>query len=187
MSRRTRRRVLRRGAWLLLALAAALSVSVTDASAQVGQGERARRGQHLDRAMLEQRLRQRMAEMIREELGLSPEELSEVERVLGEFDSVRREMAREERAIRRRVEALMLEGGEDQDEAAELLERMVALRNREASVFGEEVARLREHLSPVQILKLQAIRDRIAQRIRQMRRRAVASRPPARPGGGPPA
>ena len=128
-----------------------------------------RREQGPDRVQLERRVRARMAEMIREQLGLSEEEEARLNETVQGFEEQRQQMGRQEQALRRRVEALMLEGGQDQAEAAELLERMSALRIQEAALFQEEHEALLEVLTPVQVLRLVNLREQLGQRIRRLR------------------
>ncbi len=128
-----------------------------------------RRGQGPERMELERRVRARMAEMMREQLGLSEEEDARLNEVVQGFQEQRRQVGRQEQALRRRVEALMLEGGQDQAEAAELLERMSALRIQEAELFRAEHEALLEVLTPIQVLRLVALREQLGQRIRRLR------------------
>ena len=149
-----------------------------------------RREQGPDRVQLERRVRARMAEMIREQLGLSEEEEASLNETVRGFGEQRRQVGRQEQALRRRVEALMLEGGQDQAEAAELLERMSALRIQEAALFQEEHEALLEVLTPVQVLRLVNLREQLGQRIRRIRGqlgRGGGGRGggDVRPGGGP--
>ena len=83
--------------------------------------------------------------------------------------------------MRRRVEALMLEGGQDQSEAAELLERMSVLRIQEAELFQAEQEALLEILTPVQVLQYVSLREQLGQRIRRLR--GQAGRGDGRGGG----
>ena len=128
-----------------------------------------RRGQGPERMELERRVRARMAEMMREQLGLSDEEDARLSETVRGFAEQRRQVGRQEQALRRRVEALMLEGGQDQVEAAELLERMSALRIQEAELFQAEHEALLEVLTPVQVLQLVQLREQLGQRIRRLR------------------
>ncbi len=128
-----------------------------------------RRGQGPERMELERRVRARMAEMIREQLGLSEEEEARLDETVRGFEEQRRQVGRQEQALRRRVEALMLEGGQDQAEAAELLERMSALRIQEAALFQAEHEALLQVLTPVQVLRLVNLREQLGQRIRRLR------------------
>jgi Spy/CpxP family protein refolding chaperone len=138
-----------------------------------------------DREVLEQRVRAQMGRMMRQRLGLDEEQADRLAEVVQDFESRRRELLRLEQATRRRVEALILEGGEDEAEGRALIERMSELRVEEAELFGEEQEALLDVLTPVQVLELQALRQELGQRIRSLRGgrggRPGAARP-MRPG-----
>lgn len=134
-----------------------------------------------DRQQMEQRFRRQMARMIEERLGLNDAESQALSEVIRGFEGRRRELGRAEMAVRRRVEALMLEGGDDEAEAEGLLSRMIELRAEEARLFAEEQAALLEVLSPVQVLQLQSLREELGRRIRALRGR---DGPAARRRGG---
>lgn len=149
------------------------------------RGPDGRRGLSQDRARLEQRIRSQMARMMRDQLDLTDDQAGELSALSQTFDGLRRELARSEQATRRRVEALMLEGGEDEEEARELLSRMSELRDREAALFREEQDELLGILTPVQVLKMQNMREQIGRRIRALRGgRGNDMGSPRRRGGG---
>lgn len=150
-----------------LLLCAALATLLTAIPLEAQRGPR--RGPDGDRAELEQRLRARMARMIQQRLGLEEQQADTLSAVVADFDQRRRELARQELATRRRVEALMLEGGESEAEARALLQRMAELRSEEAALFQTEQERLLEILTPVQVLRLQALRAELGRRIRALR------------------
>jgi len=122
-----------------------------------------------DREQLEQRVRAMMARMMTEQLGLDAAQAEELSEVVREFERRRRELGRSEFATRRRVEALMIEGGADEVEAERLLERIVELRRQEVALFEEEQAALRQVLSATQVLRLQDLREQLGRRIRSLR------------------
>lgn len=121
-----------------------------------------------DRAQLEQRVRAQMGRVMRERLGLSEEQSTQLSAVVEDFEGQRRELFQLEQATRRRVEALLLEGGNDQDEARELIGRMWELREQEAELFRTEQEALLDVLTPVQLLRLQELRQDLGQRIRAL-------------------
>jgi len=128
-----------------------------------------RRGINQDRAQLEQRMRTQMARMMRDRLDLTEGQADELSGVSQTFDERRGELTRSEQATRRRVEALMLEGGDDEVEAGALLARMAELRESEAALYRDEQSALLEILTPVQVLQLQTLREQIGRRIRALR------------------
>ena len=150
-------------------LVGALLVAAPVVPAEAQRGPEGRRGSNQDRARLEQRIRTQMARMIRERLDLTDEQAEDLAGISRSFDERRRELARSEQATRRRVEALMLEGGEDEEEARELLTRMAGLREQEAELFREEQDALLQILTPVQVLRMQDMREQVGRRIRALR------------------
>lgn len=171
--------------YVLLFAAASLGAVLLFAPLQAQRGRDGRHGGGMQgRAELEQRMRAQMARMIRDRLELTDDQAERLSEVTEGFMGRRRELARSEQATRRRVEALMLEGGEDDDEARELLARVTELRTREAALFVEEQAALLEVLTPVQVLRMQELRKQLGQRIRSLRGRGN-DQPRARRRGGP--
>ena len=165
----------RRDFRLVLALMAVLVVVPMSVQAQ-DRGDR-----RPNREEMERRIRRQMARTMQERLGLDMVQSQELSAVILSFEGQRRELGRAEMAVRRRVEALMLEGGVDEAEAQQLLTRMTELRVEEARLFAEEQAALLEVLTPVQVLELQALREEMGRRIRALRGREG---PAARRRGG---
>ena len=148
---------------------AALLAGALPLEAQRGRRGGGFRGQGPNRAEMEQRIRQRMGEMMRERLGLTDEQAAGLGEIVQGFEQQRRDLFRQEQAVRRRVEALVLEGGDGDEEGRELLARMLELRRSEADLYAAEQEALLEILSPVQVLRLQSLRDQLGQQIRRFR------------------
>ena len=134
--------------------------------AQAPQGGRQGRP---DREQLEQRVRAQMGRMMQERLGLDDEQAATLAAVVQDFEGRRRELFGLEQATRRRVEALLLEGGDDEVEAQQLMDRMVELRQQDAELFAAEQEALLAVLTPVQVLRLQELRVDLGRRIRALR------------------
>jgi len=109
-----------------------------------------------------------MARVTRERLGLDQDEARRLAEVMQSFETRRRELFGQERATRLRVEALVRDGGTDQDEARELVTRMWELRAEEADLFREEQEALLDVLTPLQLLRLQELREDFGRRIRAL-------------------
>ena len=159
-----------------LILALLLLVPAAPAAAQVGP-----RGP-VDREQLEERVRARMAQMIQERLALSEEEGARMRQILQETHERRRELRMEERALRRRLGAWADQGeGADAAEARAILERMADLRVAEVDLFRAEQDRLLEFLTPRQVLTFHVLRQRMGERIQELRGGRGG---PGGPGGG---
>ena len=153
----------------LLSMLLSLFVVVPLEAQRGSQRGRRGQGQGPERMELERRVRARMAEMMREQLGLSDEEDARLSEIVQGFEQQRRQLGRQERAVRLRVESLVLEGGQDSAEAAELLQRMSALHMQEAELIQAEHQALLEVLTPMQVLRLVHLREQLGQRIQRLR------------------
>ncbi len=124
-----------------------------------------------DREQMEQRFRRQMARTIQQRLELDDVQVESLLGVIRSHQEDRRRLGQADMAVRRRVEALMLEGATDEAEAEQLLVRMRRLRTEEARLFAQEQEELLEFLTAVQVLKLQSIRDDMGRRIQRIRGR----------------
>ncbi len=147
----------------VLALAGA-----TGAPLSAQRGPPGRMGQQ-DRTELERRVRERFGQMVKQRLGLDDEQAQRLNETVMSFQEDRMSLWREEQAVRKRVEALLLEGGDDQAEARALLQRMQELRMEEARLGQTEQDKLLEVLTPAQVLRFQSMREEMGQRIRRLR------------------
>ena len=140
-----------------------------------------------DRQQLERRVRARFAEMMQQRLGLSAEESQRLNATVESFMERRQRLVADEQALRRRMDAIALEDEPTEAEARTLLARMQELRDAEVSLFREEQEALMKVLSPVQLVRFHAMRERLGQRIQQLRG-GMGPGPGGAPGGrmGPP-
>ncbi len=138
-----------------------------------------------DRSRLEERVRARIGEIIRERLELTAAESEELSAIAREFEGRRRELSRAERQAREEARALVDAGSADDAAASALLERFVALRIQEAELAEEEQARLQDLLTASQVLQLYELRAEIGRRIRAIRSRDQGARGEDRRRGPP--
>ena len=149
-------------------LGALAAMMLLAAPLEAQRGPAGRRGGGQDRELAERRVRAQMARMMQERLALSDEQSEQLSQVVRGFREQQRALYRLEEATRRRVDALLLEGGTDEEEALELLARMADLRAQEAELRAAEEEALLEVISPVQLLVMQSMREQIGRRIRAL-------------------
>jgi hypothetical protein len=135
------------------------------------------------RRELEDRVRQRFEDMVNRELGLSSEESARVRRIVVAFRDVRRDLGRRQLQLRRslvRNDEIL-----GDEEARILLDEVVEVQREEARVMEREIERLLTVLSPGQLVRFYALRERMAERVRALQERRG---PPGvrGPGGGAP-
>jgi len=133
------------------------------------------------RMELERRVRERYATMVKERLGLSEEQSQQLEQAVESFREPRERLTTDEQALRRRIEAILIEQNPSEDEARSLLQRMQELRVEETRVFQGEQEALLQILTPLQVVRFHAIREQLGQRIQQLRGGPMG---PGRPPGG---
>lgn len=168
-----------RGCWGAIVVLIVAGVGASDVE---GQRRPGMAGGGQDRTELERRIRARFGEMVRQRLDLDDQEARRLSETVQSFQEDRSQLFREEQALRRRVEAVLLEGDPNTEEAQALVERMQELRLEEARLFQREQQALLEFLTPTQLLQFHALREQMGQRIRQLRGRPGPGRGPGGDG-----
>ncbi|MGH7663443.1 MAG: Spy/CpxP family protein refolding chaperone, partial [Gemmatimonadaceae bacterium] len=144
----------------LVLFALALAQSVAEAQ---------RQGQ--DRAALEGRVRERIARVIRERLGLTDEQMQQLGETSGRFDDRRRMLTEQERDIRIALRAELIKGDTaNQSRVADLVARMIRVQRERIDIVEEEQAALAAFLTPVQRAKYLAVQDQLRRRVEEMSR-----------------
>jgi Spy/CpxP family protein refolding chaperone len=156
-----------------------MSVASTDAAAQRQRGAG---GAGQERVDLERRVRARFAEMMRQRLGLDQAQAGRLSETMESFMEARQRIFRDDQALRRRMEAILVEPDPSEADATALLDQMRVLREEEARLFQTEQEALLEILTPVQVVRFHAMREQLGQRIQELR---GGQGPPGgrRPGG----
>ena len=170
--------MMKRGLRACFLLAAVGALGVFPVSAQRVPGA----GRAQDRAQLEQRVRARFAETMQRRLRLTEEQSRGLEDVVKGLQADRMALERDEQALRQRMQAILADDQASEEEATQVLQRMVDLRAQEARLFQEEQDRLLEVLTPIQAVRFHAMREQLAQRIQQLRGGPAGMG--RRPGGG---
>ena len=120
-------------------------------------------------AELRERIEHRFAERVRTELDLTDEEAARLKEVARENGARRRELRRRERALTGALEQQLQAGAQaDQDSVGRLTRDLLDLRVEYAESWRDEMARL-SFLTPVQRARLLVMRDRLLQRVHEMR------------------
>jgi hypothetical protein len=117
-------------------------------------------------------IEERFAARIKEQLGLSNDQMKRLRETTVKFGGRRRELEGRQLAIRRAL-ALQLRPGTaaDQDSVAKLTDELLSGRVAYAETFREESAELKGYLNPVQRAQLMVLRERLLNRARQFRER----------------
>jgi len=164
--------------FLLSVVALSLSVS----AAVVAQEGPPPRGPTLRRE-----LEQRFAAQMREQLQLSGDQETKVRGIMSGYAEKRRGLENDERAMRQALNGQLRPGiAANPDSVAKLVDAISAARVSYAKLIQDEMRELGTVLDPVQRGQLFLMRDRLLQRVQEMRDAARARGEPRGPGGPPP-
>lgn len=168
---------------LLLTVGAA-ALSPLDAQDRPPRTERSS-----ERDSLEARVRLRMAQMLRTQIGLNDEQIRRLQTVNRQFESQRRSLFEQERRTRIELRAAMEIGDSTQQERiGALLDRTVALQRQRLDLIEAEQKELASFLTPLQRARLYGMEEQIRRRAEEMREGRSDGAPMGgrRPSGGPP-
>jgi Spy/CpxP family protein refolding chaperone len=129
------------------------------------------RGPHPHAMELRGRIEQRFATRVKQELDLSDEQAAKLKVIATEHGERRRGLRHRERELRGALDAQIGEGATaDQDSVARLTKDLLELRIEYAESWREEMGKLSSFLTPVQQARLLVMRERLLQRVHEMRK-----------------
>ena len=153
---------------VLFGLAALTAVSAQDVAAQ----ERGRGRPQGNRAQLEEQLRQRLATVVRERLGLNDEQMRRLSEVNQRYDTQRRELIRREFDLRRGLrQQLMQASPASDDSVAKLLDEQLRIQRVRVDLLEAEQRDLARFLTPVQRARYLGIQEQMRRQVEQLRGR----------------
>ncbi len=128
---------------------------------------------------LRQQIEDRFGERLSQELGLTGDQSVKVRGILASWAVKRRNLEREERRLRNQLSAAMRPGVAANDQAVtRLVDGVLAGRGAMVQTFRDEMAELGTVLSPVQRAQYLLLRDRLLQRVQELRQERQANGPP---------
>ena len=142
-----------------------------------------------ERDSLEQRVRMRMTQMLRTQLGMNDEQIRRFQLTNRRFERQRIGLFAQEREVRAELRGLV-EGGDTASHArvGTLLDRIIQLQRQRLELQEAEQQELATFLNPVQRARLYGIEEQIRRRMESLRDGPQGGRmnqPPMRPGGRP--
>lgn len=152
-------------------LPAMLALVVADAPAlaqraakQAGPPAAAARRERLERQVTE-----RLAQVVRRELGLDDAGMRRLQQTNQRFEGRRRELVRRERTARAELRKQLAEGkGTNQDRVAALLDELLEVNQSRSRLLGEEQRELADFLSPVQRARYLGIQEQFRRRVEEV-------------------
>lgn len=124
------------------------------------------------RQALEQRVRQRMAAVVQQRLGLSADQMRRLGEVNRDMESQRRLLQEQERDVRVGLRAEVVRGDSaNQDRVARFLDQLIDVQRRRIELLSREQRALAGFMTPVQRAQYLAIQDQVRRRMEEMRGR----------------
>ena len=133
-------------------------------------------------AAAQDRVRQRIARLLRERVGLSDDQLRRLGPISQRFDVRRQALFREERDARQALRRELSVESADQNRVSAQLDQLFVIQRRRLDLAAEEQRELAAFMTPVQRARYLALQEHVRRRANEMRRRRGGG--PGRPGGG---
>jgi periplasmic protein CpxP/Spy len=139
------------------------------------------------REMLEQRLRERTGEVVKQRLQLNDDQMRKLQASNKQFEVQRTGLLTRERDLRRELRQQIMAGDKaNQNRVAELLDQTFVLERQRLDLVQSEQRELAKFLTPVQRAKLFGLQNELRRRTQELknrqmqRRQGGAVRPPGR-------
>jgi t-SNARE complex subunit (syntaxin) len=134
--------------------------------------------------LLRQMIEERFAERLARDLGLNADQTGRVQGILAGWAARRRELEREERRLRQDLVLEMRPGvAADEARVSRILDAMLEGRLAYVQTFRDEMRDLSAVLSPVQRAQYLLLRDRLMQRVEDIRNQRPGPGVRRPPGG----
>ena len=125
---------------------------------------------HPGASELRDRIEKRFAERVKTELNLTDAQAAKLKGIAKEHGGHRRELRHRERDLRAALDAQLADGTtSDQDSVARLTTELLDLRVDYAESWRKEMRELSSFLTPVQRARLLVMRERLLQKVHEMR------------------
>ena len=131
------------------------------------------------RQLLEQRLRERTGEVVRQRLQLNPDQMTKLQASNRQFEQQRSALLMKERDVRRELRQQLTSGTADQNRVGVLLDQAMQIERQRLDLAQSEQRELAKFLTPVQRAKLFGLQNEMRRRAQELR-----NRQPGRPGQG---
>jgi periplasmic protein CpxP/Spy len=124
------------------------------------------------RQALEQRVRQRMATVVKERLRLSDDQMRRLGEVNRDMEGQRRLLNEQERDLRVGLRTELMRGDSaSQDRVARFVDQLIDVQRRRIDLLSREQRALAAFMTPVQRAQYLAIQDQLRRRMEEMRGR----------------
>ncbi|HEY9426463.1 MAG TPA: Spy/CpxP family protein refolding chaperone [Gemmatimonadaceae bacterium] len=139
-----------------------------------------------ERRQLERRLHQRMLDVVRNRLDLTPDQVDKLSAANEHYEQQRRTLAQRERSLRLELRAQLRRGDSaDQNRVAQLLDQTLQAQQERLDLYRKEQSDLAAFMTPVQRAKYMGLQEQMRSRVEELRRGRNARNRGPRSGGSP--
>jgi hypothetical protein len=151
---------------MIAVLAVSLLATTSALEAQRPDSARTRR------QALEQRVRQQMAAVVQQRLGLTADQMRRLGDVNRDMEAQRRLLNQQERDVRIGLRAEVMRGDSaNQDRVARYVDQLIDVQRRRIELLSREQRALAAFMTPTQRAQYLAIQDQVRKRMEDMRGR----------------
>jgi periplasmic protein CpxP/Spy len=136
------------------------------------------------RPVLEQQLRQRMAAVTRQRLGLSDQQMVQLEQSNARFAPQLQQLLASERETRRQLRAELTSPNPNQQHVSALIDQTISLQKQRVSIVEAEQKDLARFMNPVQRARYVALQTEFRRRAQEMARQNSGRNPDGFKRGG---
>jgi flagellar biosynthesis GTPase FlhF len=134
------------------------------------------------RQMLEQRVRERFEQIVRQRLQLTDEQMDKLRKTNQRFATQRRALTEEERGLRSEIRRELQPGvAANQTHVAALTDSLFAIQHQRLDMAQAEQKELATYLSPVQRVRFYGLQEQLRRRLELIRQRRQGAAPDASP------
>jgi protein CpxP len=152
---------------------------------QAGGSDAARQDAFGRRQQLEQRLRQRLEQVVQARLHLTDDQMARLRETNGRFAGQRRALADREREVRQSMRAELVPGvAANQQHLSALIDSLFVLQRQRLDMLQSEQRELSGYLTPLQRVQYYGLQEQLRNRLEQIRRRRQALQEGGAPGPG---
>ena len=136
------------------------------------------------RPALEQQLRQRMAAVTKQRLGLSDPQMAQLEQSNARFAPQLQQLLASERDTRRQLRAELTSPNPNQQHVSALIDQTISLQKQRVSLVEAEQKDLARFMTPVQRARYVALQTEFRRRAQEIARQNAAKNPDGYKRGG---
>lgn len=145
-------------------------------------GQRRSDDSRRDRSELEQDIRRGFSRAVREQVGLTEEQMKQLSAVTQRYARARRELQRDEEQTRVTLRRFIRDSASTDTAVDHAIQRLLAIQKRRVELLEGEQRELAVFMTPIQRARFMALQEQVRRRVEQRRRRPGNDRGDRRDG-----